>query len=100
MKNLILILVLAVAPFNTFVPATPPMKRRMNEILKMSKIKKSSLVARQDQCPFECPDGGCCPEGLNCISPNKCDVPCFIDDESYNDGTCCSEGTICTFDSF
>ncbi|GES85449.1 hypothetical protein GLOIN_2v1844090 [Rhizophagus clarus] len=48
----------------------------------MSKIKKSSLVTRQDQCTFECPDGGCCPEGSNCMPPNKCDILCFIYDIS------------------
>ncbi|CAB4475558.1 hypothetical protein RhiirA5_401411 [Rhizophagus irregularis] len=100
-KRLFLILVLVIVAYNALVSATPTQFKR-DAVFRMSKSGKSSLTARQLQCPAgydQCLDmNGCCPTGTVCIPPNKCDIPCSAVAVFCGDGTCCPTGTVCASD--
>jgi len=106
MKNLILIPVLAVVAFSTFVSATPANWRRdgafRGATIPMGMLSLGSLVERQtSQCDagyYKCTDDGpegCCPNGTNCI-PQGCDVPCTSSDTLCNSSVCCKSTETCT----
>jgi len=39
----------------------------------------------------------CCPEGVDCIPPNSCNIPCTPDDPPCGSG-CCTQGQVCQSD--
>ncbi|GBB89032.1 hypothetical protein RclHR1_01570004 [Rhizophagus clarus] len=105
MKNLILILVLAVVAFSTIAPATPTNWKRdvafRLATIPAGKPTSTSLMKRQQyQCdPLnDVPCGiGCCPTGSNClISIYQCDIPCTVADiPCGNNGGCCLPTNTC-----
>lgn len=101
MKKVFLILVLVVIAYSALASATPTQFKR--DVFRTSKSGKSSLMARQLQCPAgydQCLNlNRCCLTGTTCIPPNKCDIPCPATAVFCGDGTCCPTGTVCISDS-
>ncbi|GBB95867.1 hypothetical protein RclHR1_02630012 [Rhizophagus clarus] len=103
MKNLILILVLAVVTFSTIATATPTYWKRGGAFKLASilngKSSSVSLMERQLECPLgddPCPNGVvCCPSGAACLQNNLCDVPCPDPSNFCGDG-CCNSNEVCS----
>ena len=107
MKNLILILVLAVLAFSTLTSTTPANWRRSvafrAAVIPTSKLPLTPLTKRQDAtCEFgyfQCPGSGtpvCCPDGSNCIGNDQCSVQCNPEDTVLCGPGCCLSNQICT----
>src|SRR5437762_8455042 len=108
MKNLILILVIAVT-FSNFASSLFSLEQKRGLLLGRAdpmlgryvpKGITSTLDKRQgDTCPagFDpCSDGvGCCPTGAECLPDNKCGVDCTAADVPCPTGGCCPPGSSC-----
>ncbi|CAG8469453.1 205_t:CDS:1 [Ambispora gerdemannii] len=102
MKNLILILVLAVVAFSNFAFADEYDSLLMQ--MGPDIAKRSPLEARAYTCPSgysECSDGdGCCPIGTVCQASGTCSGGCGPNPVSCGFGKCCKQGQICGSDGY